>query len=83
MDPAKYTTRTNGGTYAASPTHPGTYDANITANSGRVVQSRREAECKQLIEDHMIKKAVLQVCKNQLQEALPKWLLAEIEDRDT
>eukprot|EP00957_Ditylum_brightwellii_P185424 14118846-Ditylum_brightwellii.AAC.1 len=31
----------------------------------------------------MVEKAVLQVCKNQLQEALPKWLLAEIEDRDT
>eukprot|EP00957_Ditylum_brightwellii_P158196 12041442-Ditylum_brightwellii.AAC.1 len=31
----------------------------------------------------MIEKAVLQVCKNQLQEALPKWLLKEIEDRDT
>eukprot|EP00957_Ditylum_brightwellii_P055604 4213661-Ditylum_brightwellii.AAC.2 len=31
----------------------------------------------------MIEKAVLQVCKNQLQEALPKCLLSKIEDRDT
>eukprot|EP00957_Ditylum_brightwellii_P024281 1831429-Ditylum_brightwellii.AAC.1 len=83
MDPAKYTTRTNGGTYAASPTHSRMYNANIAANSSHVVQNRCEAEHKQLIKDHMIKKAVLQVCKNQLQEALPKWLLMEIEDRDT
>eukprot|EP00957_Ditylum_brightwellii_P178140 13568437-Ditylum_brightwellii.AAC.1 len=83
MDLAKYATRTNGRTYAASPTHPGMYDANIAANSSCIVQSRCEAEHKQLIKDHMIKKAVLQVCKNQLQDALPKWLLAEIVDRDT
>eukprot|EP00957_Ditylum_brightwellii_P186711 14217191-Ditylum_brightwellii.AAC.1 len=31
----------------------------------------------------MIEKAVLQVCNNQLHEALPKWLLSEIEDQDT
>eukprot|EP00957_Ditylum_brightwellii_P020825 1570199-Ditylum_brightwellii.AAC.1 len=31
----------------------------------------------------MIEKAILQVCKNQLQEGLPKWLPAEIEDRDS
>eukprot|EP00957_Ditylum_brightwellii_P160882 12249234-Ditylum_brightwellii.AAC.1 len=60
-----------------------TYDPNITANSGRVVQSCLEAKHKQLIEDHMIEKAVLQVAKNQLQEALLKWLLSEIEDRNT
>eukprot|EP00957_Ditylum_brightwellii_P173559 13214473-Ditylum_brightwellii.AAC.1 len=69
--------------YASSPTHPGTYDANIAANSGSVVQSRHKAEHKQQIEDHTIENAVLQGCKNQLQEALPKWLLSEIEDRDT
>eukprot|EP00957_Ditylum_brightwellii_P071536 5438620-Ditylum_brightwellii.AAC.1 len=62
-----------GVTYTSSPTHPGTYDAIIAANSGSVVQSRRKADCKQRIEDHMIEKA----------EALLKWLLSEIEDRDT
>eukprot|EP00957_Ditylum_brightwellii_P161048 12261063-Ditylum_brightwellii.AAC.1 len=60
IDAAKYATRTGGVAYIASPQHPGTYDPNIAANSGHVVQSRREAEHKQLIEDHMIEKAVLQ-----------------------
>eukprot|EP00957_Ditylum_brightwellii_P093907 7151595-Ditylum_brightwellii.AAC.1 len=83
MDTAKYATKTTGVAYAASPTHPGTYDANITVNSGSIVQSWRKAEHKQQIEDHMIEKAVLQMCKNQVQEALPKWLLSEIEDHDT
>eukprot|EP00957_Ditylum_brightwellii_P027914 2108685-Ditylum_brightwellii.AAC.1 len=31
----------------------------------------------------MIEQAVLQVTKNQLEEALPQWLLGEIKDRDT
>eukprot|EP00957_Ditylum_brightwellii_P055603 4213661-Ditylum_brightwellii.AAC.1 len=44
MDTAKYATRTGGVVYVASSQHPGTYDANIAANSGCVVQSRREAE---------------------------------------
>eukprot|EP00957_Ditylum_brightwellii_P054544 4132656-Ditylum_brightwellii.AAC.1 len=83
MDAAKYATRTGMVSYVASPQHPGTYDPNIAANSGCVVQSRCKTEHKQLIEDHMIKKAVLQVCKNQLQEALPEWLLSKIEDCDT
>eukprot|EP00957_Ditylum_brightwellii_P068916 5231202-Ditylum_brightwellii.AAC.1 len=42
IDPAKYVTRTTGITYAASSKHPGTYDANIVASSGSVVQSWRE-----------------------------------------
>eukprot|EP00957_Ditylum_brightwellii_P009920 748475-Ditylum_brightwellii.AAC.1 len=66
MDPAKYATRTTGVACAASPTHPGMYDANIATNSGSVVQSRCKAEHKQWIEDRMIEKAVLQVCKIQL-----------------
>eukprot|EP00957_Ditylum_brightwellii_P036884 2793271-Ditylum_brightwellii.AAC.1 len=60
MEATKYATRTGGVAYVASPQHPGTYDPNIAANSGRVVQSWREAKHKQLIEDHMIEKAVLQ-----------------------
>eukprot|EP00957_Ditylum_brightwellii_P211318 15366038-Ditylum_brightwellii.AAC.1 len=59
MDPAKCAITTNGGTYAASSTHPGTYDANIAANSGRIVQNRCKAEHKQLIKDHFIEKAGL------------------------
>eukprot|EP00957_Ditylum_brightwellii_P083192 6325333-Ditylum_brightwellii.AAC.1 len=83
MEATKYATRTGGVACVASPQHPRTYDPNIAANSGQVVQSWRKTEHKQLIEDHVIEKAVLQVCKNQLQEALPKWLLSKIEDRDT
>eukprot|EP00957_Ditylum_brightwellii_P088725 6756386-Ditylum_brightwellii.AAC.1 len=83
MDLAKYATRTTGVAYAANPTHPGTYGTNTAANTSSVVQSWREAEHKQQIEDHIIEKAVLQVCKNQLQKALPKWLLSEIEDCNT
>eukprot|EP00957_Ditylum_brightwellii_P186507 14199826-Ditylum_brightwellii.AAC.1 len=83
MDAAKYATRIGGVVYVTNPQHPGKYDANIAANSGHLVQSQREAEHKQLIEDHMIEKAVLQVCKNQVQEALPKWLLPETEDHNT
>eukprot|EP00957_Ditylum_brightwellii_P081279 6182864-Ditylum_brightwellii.AAC.1 len=64
MDAAKYATRTGGVAYNASPQHLGTYDSNIAANSGCVVQSWCEAKHKQLIEDRMIEKAVLQVCKN-------------------
>eukprot|EP00957_Ditylum_brightwellii_P019737 1489767-Ditylum_brightwellii.AAC.1 len=80
MDPAKYATRSTGVAYTASSTHQGTYNANTAANSGSVVQSWCKAENKQRIEDHMIEKAELQVCKNKLQEALLKWLLSEIED---
>eukprot|EP00957_Ditylum_brightwellii_P201541 15326134-Ditylum_brightwellii.AAC.1 len=60
MEAVQYAARTGGVAYVASLTHPGMYDPNITANSERVVQSNREAEHKQLIEDHMIEKAVLQ-----------------------
>eukprot|EP00957_Ditylum_brightwellii_P168096 12797173-Ditylum_brightwellii.AAC.1 len=72
MEAAKYAMRTGGVVYVASPQHPGMYDPNIAANSRQVVLSQHEAEHKQLIEDHIIEKAVLQVCRNQLQEALPK-----------
>eukprot|EP00957_Ditylum_brightwellii_P038837 2935544-Ditylum_brightwellii.AAC.1 len=64
MKATKYAARTGGGAYVASPLHPGTYNPNIAANSGRVVQSHQETKHKQLIEDHMIEKAVLQVSKN-------------------
>eukprot|EP00957_Ditylum_brightwellii_P152241 11590590-Ditylum_brightwellii.AAC.1 len=60
MEAIKYARRTGGVAYIASPQHPGTYDPNIAANSSQVVQSRRKAEHKQLIEDYMIEKAVLQ-----------------------
>eukprot|EP00957_Ditylum_brightwellii_P113496 8653774-Ditylum_brightwellii.AAC.1 len=59
MDPAKHATRTAGVAYTASLTNLGTYDTNIAANFGIVVQSQRKAEHKQWIEDHMIEKAVL------------------------
>eukprot|EP00957_Ditylum_brightwellii_P006436 488523-Ditylum_brightwellii.AAC.1 len=83
VEATKYAMRTGGVAYIVSPQHPGTYDPNIAASSGQVVQSQREAKHNQLIEDHIIEEAVLQVCKNQLQEALPRWLLSKIEDRDT
>eukprot|EP00957_Ditylum_brightwellii_P072731 5528424-Ditylum_brightwellii.AAC.1 len=79
MEAIKYATSTGGVAYIASPQHPETYDPNIAANFSQVVQSQRETEHKQLIEGNMIEKAVLKVCKNQLQEALPKWLLSKIE----
>eukprot|EP00957_Ditylum_brightwellii_P090935 6924665-Ditylum_brightwellii.AAC.1 len=59
MDAAKYATRIGGIAYVARSQHLGTYDPNIAANSCRVVQSQRKAEHKQIIEDHMIEKAVL------------------------
>eukprot|EP00957_Ditylum_brightwellii_P186339 14187305-Ditylum_brightwellii.AAC.1 len=83
MPAAQYAARTGGAVYVTSPTHSGTYNPNIAANSGRVVQNRREAKHKQLIEDHMIEKTVLQVSKNQLEKAILKWLLSKIEDCDT
>eukprot|EP00957_Ditylum_brightwellii_P082851 6298607-Ditylum_brightwellii.AAC.1 len=78
MEATKYATRTGGVAYIVIPQHSGMYDPNIAANSGLMVQSHREADHKKLIEDHMIENAVLQTCKNQLQEALQKWLLLEI-----
>eukprot|EP00957_Ditylum_brightwellii_P122428 9334990-Ditylum_brightwellii.AAC.1 len=83
METTKYAMRTGGVAYVAIPQHLGTYDPNIVANSTQVIQSQRKAKHKQLIEDHMIEKAMLQVCKNKLQEVLPKWLLSKIEDHDT
>eukprot|EP00957_Ditylum_brightwellii_P046903 3559890-Ditylum_brightwellii.AAC.1 len=49
----------------------------------RVMQSRREAAHKAQLDNHLTEKAVQQVTKNQLKVAIPRWLLAEIEDRDT
>eukprot|EP00957_Ditylum_brightwellii_P013951 1052688-Ditylum_brightwellii.AAC.1 len=83
MEATKYAARTGGGAYVASSLLPGIYDPNIAADSRRVVQSCQEAKHKQLIEDHMIEKAMLQVSNNQLQEALPKWLLSKIDNCDT
>eukprot|EP00957_Ditylum_brightwellii_P050506 3830908-Ditylum_brightwellii.AAC.1 len=77
---AQYAARTGGVAYVVSLTHPGMYDPNIAANSRRMIQSHREDKHKQLIEDHIIEKAVLQVSKNQLDKALAKWLLSKIED---
>eukprot|EP00957_Ditylum_brightwellii_P074811 5685386-Ditylum_brightwellii.AAC.1 len=59
MEATKYAARTGGVAYVANLLHPGTYNPNIAANSRRVVQSCQEAKHKQLIEDHMIEKAVL------------------------
>eukprot|EP00957_Ditylum_brightwellii_P090391 6883635-Ditylum_brightwellii.AAC.1 len=77
MEATKYATRAGGVAYIVSPQHPQIYDPNIAANSGQVVQSQHKAKHKQLIEDNMIEKAVLQVCKNKLQEALPKFVAVQ------
>eukprot|EP00957_Ditylum_brightwellii_P124859 9518034-Ditylum_brightwellii.AAC.1 len=63
MPAAQYQAKNGGNPYIASPNYPGTYNNTIAANTGRVLQSRREATHK-------------------LKEAMPRWLLAEIEDRD-
>eukprot|EP00957_Ditylum_brightwellii_P172079 13100738-Ditylum_brightwellii.AAC.1 len=55
----------------------------ITENARRVMQSRREAVHKAQLDNHLTEKAVQQVTKNQLKVAMLKWLLVEIEDRDT
>eukprot|EP00957_Ditylum_brightwellii_P063472 4818291-Ditylum_brightwellii.AAC.1 len=63
MPIGKYTTRNGGVAYTATPNHPGTYDSNIAANTGRVQQSQHEAEHKKFVEDHMIKQAVQNIIK--------------------
>eukprot|EP00957_Ditylum_brightwellii_P068473 5198306-Ditylum_brightwellii.AAC.1 len=83
MPTAKYTTRNGGVAYTATPDHQGMYDSNIAANAGRAQQSWREVEHKQRVDDHMIEQAVQSIIKMMLSEALPHWLLAEIEDRET
>eukprot|EP00957_Ditylum_brightwellii_P056785 4303772-Ditylum_brightwellii.AAC.1 len=79
----KYTTKNGGVAYTATPHHPGTYDSSIGCNAGRVQQSWHEAEHKKLVDDHMIKQAVQIIIKVMLTDALPRWLLAEIKDRET
>eukprot|EP00957_Ditylum_brightwellii_P143086 10902228-Ditylum_brightwellii.AAC.1 len=83
MPVAHCAARNGGVAYTATPNHPGTYDMTIAANVGRVMQSRHEAEHKQRVDDHMIEQAVKNIIKIMLAEALPHWLLAEIEDRET
>eukprot|EP00957_Ditylum_brightwellii_P119188 9092173-Ditylum_brightwellii.AAC.1 len=83
MPAADYTTHNNGNPYVASPNHPRNYDTTIGANARRVLQSQQEAEHSKRIDDHLTKQAVLQITKNMLEEALPWWMLIEIEDRET
>ena len=83
MPPTQYAARNGGVAYVGSPNNPGPYDETIAANAGSVLRSRREAEHQQKIDNHLIEVAVKNVLKNMLGQALPKWLLAEIEDRDT
>eukprot|EP00957_Ditylum_brightwellii_P098407 7497619-Ditylum_brightwellii.AAC.1 len=82
MPAAKYTARNGGIVYTATPNHPGTYDGTIADNAGCVQQSRCEAEHKQHVDGHMIEQAVQNIIKTMLTEALPCWLLAELEDRE-
>eukprot|EP00957_Ditylum_brightwellii_P119455 9114104-Ditylum_brightwellii.AAC.1 len=82
MSVAKYNARNGGITYTATPNHLGMYDGTIAANAGCVQQSHCEAEHKQRVDDHMIEQAVQNIIKIMLTEALPCWLLAEIEDRE-
>eukprot|EP00957_Ditylum_brightwellii_P108831 8301489-Ditylum_brightwellii.AAC.1 len=72
---AQYQTRNGGIVYVASPNHPGPYDGTIANNAGGVQRSRHEAQHQDRIDNHLT--------ENQLEAALPWWLLAEIEDRDT
>eukprot|EP00957_Ditylum_brightwellii_P179992 13710590-Ditylum_brightwellii.AAC.1 len=83
MPIGKYTTRNGGVAYTTTPNHTGTYDSNIATNAVQVQQSWHEAEHKKLVDDHMIEQAVQNIIKVMLTEALPRWLLAEIEDRET
>ena len=83
MPPADYTAQNGGIAYVASPTNPGPYDGTIANNAGSVQRSRREAQHQQRLDNHLIELAVQNVIKNMLGDALPRWLLAEIEDRDT
>eukprot|EP00957_Ditylum_brightwellii_P183127 13948040-Ditylum_brightwellii.AAC.1 len=83
MSAAKYAARNGGAAYTATPNHLGTYDRTIAANAGCVQQSHHEVEHKQHSDEHMIEQAVQNIIKIMLTEALPCWLLAEIEDRET
>eukprot|EP00957_Ditylum_brightwellii_P009915 748227-Ditylum_brightwellii.AAC.1 len=83
MPIVQYTARTGGVAYVDSPSSPGAYDATIANNAGQVMLSHREAEHKQCVDNHMIKKAVKNIIKIMLDEVLPHWLLAKIEDRET
>eukprot|EP00957_Ditylum_brightwellii_P048249 3662036-Ditylum_brightwellii.AAC.2 len=79
MSVSQYTTRTEGVTYVDSPNHPGVYDATVANNSGQVMLSCREAEHKQRVDNHMIKKAVKNIIKIMLDEVFPHWL-GQIDD---
>eukprot|EP00957_Ditylum_brightwellii_P173308 13194078-Ditylum_brightwellii.AAC.1 len=83
MPPAEYAARNKGNAYAASPNNPKPYDGTIANNAGSVQQSQREAQHQQRLNKHLIEQAVKNVIKNMLGEALPRWLLLEIKDRDT
>eukprot|EP00957_Ditylum_brightwellii_P133318 10165196-Ditylum_brightwellii.AAC.1 len=71
MPVAQYTARTGGVTYVDSPNHPGRYDATIAKNAGQIMLSCREVEHKQQVDNHMTKKAVKNIIKIMLDEALP------------
>eukprot|EP00957_Ditylum_brightwellii_P036885 2793349-Ditylum_brightwellii.AAC.1 len=64
-------------------TRNGPYDGTIANNAGCVQRSWREAQRQERIDNHLTEVAVQNVIKNQLELALQRWLLAEIEDRDT
>eukprot|EP00957_Ditylum_brightwellii_P164981 12561494-Ditylum_brightwellii.AAC.1 len=83
MPLADYTPQNGCIAYVASPNNPGPYDGTIANNAGSVQRSRREAQHQQRLDNHLIKLALQNVIKNMFGDALPRWLLAEIEDRDT
>eukprot|EP00957_Ditylum_brightwellii_P158304 12049929-Ditylum_brightwellii.AAC.1 len=83
MPLADYSARNRGIAYVASPTNLRPYDGTIANNAGSVQRSRREEQHQQRLDNHLIELAVQNVIKNMLGDALPQWLLAEIEDQDT
>eukprot|EP00957_Ditylum_brightwellii_P063379 4810973-Ditylum_brightwellii.AAC.1 len=83
MPAAQYAMHNGGNLYVASSNHPGNYNTTIGANAGRVLQSRQEAAYNKHLDNHLTKQAALQVTKNMLEEALPWWMLSEIEDQET
>eukprot|EP00957_Ditylum_brightwellii_P078523 5970446-Ditylum_brightwellii.AAC.1 len=82
MPPADYTARNRGIAYVTSPNNLGPYGGTIANNAWSVQRSRREAQHQQRLDNNLIEQAVQNVIKNMLGDALPRWLLAEIEDRD-
>eukprot|EP00957_Ditylum_brightwellii_P033652 2550983-Ditylum_brightwellii.AAC.1 len=82
MPPADYAARNGGIAYVVSPNNPGPYDSTIANNAGSVQRSQRGAQHQQRLDNHLIEQAVQNVIKNMLSEALPRWLLAEIGDRE-